>query len=215
MMGYESMGPQDVKSCAADYGSNSPCCGQSEKDPGPVPVKDQCTPDAPTCTDYVFKKRMGHCTGGAPASELTGWNSDTELVYSSVASNWAEPRCAVDSVNGSTIAMQQPCMWNLYHRAWQPLKGSPPPFIENLRSQLKNPGEFYYDRVNAEMLYHPLEGQDMAKAEAIVAVEEKLLLHNASSQHTWEGVTFEYATWLRPMQGNGYVEQQSAACNTW
>lgn len=39
------------------------------------------------------------------------------------------------------------------------------------------------------------------------------MLHNGTARHTWEGVTFEHATWLRPMQGAGYVEQQSAACN--
>ena len=28
----------------------------------------------------------------------------------------------------------------------------------------------------------------------------------------FENVTFEYATWLRPSQGDGYVEQQSGVC---
>ena len=44
------------------------------------------------------------------------------------------------------------------------------------------------------------------------AVEETLVLHNASARHTWENVSFEFATWLRPMQGSGYVEMQSGAC---
>jgi hypothetical protein len=44
------------------------------------------------------------------------------------------------------------------------------------------------------------------------AAEGTLVLHNASARHTWENVSFEYATWLRPMQGDGYVEMQSGAC---
>jgi hypothetical protein len=217
MMGYTATGGGSGggKKCAADYSNSTPCCSQSG-DPGPVPLGDQCTSDEPVCVNYIYDKQMGHCTVGNPAPPvlLKDWNSDVEFVYSSVASNWAEPRCAVDAVNGSVIAMQQPCMWNLYNRAWQPLKGAPPPFIDNLRSSLTAPGEFYYDRARAEVLYVPLEGQDMSKAEAVVAVEEQLVVHNVSSRHTWQGVTFEHATWLRPMQGRGYVEQQSAACNT-
>ena len=33
------------------------------------------------------------------------------------------------------------------------------------------------------------------------------------SKHEWSGVAFEFATWLRPMQGGGFVEQQAGACN--
>ena len=64
-----------------------------------------------------------------------------------------------------------------------------------------------------EVYYVPLPGQDMTKATAIIAVEEQLVLHDSSAQHTWQGVVFEFATWLRPMQGDGFVEQQSAACS--
>ena len=71
----------------------------------------------------------------------------------------------------------------------------------------------YIDRAGGRVFYVPLPGQDMAKATAVVAVEEALVVHNGTARHAWHGVTFEYATWLRPMQGEGFVEQQSAACN--
>ena len=42
---------------------------------------------------------------------------------------------------------------------------------------------------------------------------EQVLVHlNGSSQHSFEGIRFEYGTWLRPMEGDGFVEGQSAAC---
>ena len=71
----------------------------------------------------------------------------------------------------------------------------------------------YIDRAGMQIFYVPLPSQDMTSATAILAVEETLLLHNGTSQHSWHGVNFEFATWLRPMQGDGYVEQQSAACS--
>jgi hypothetical protein len=33
------------------------------------------------------------------------------------------------------------------------------------------------------------------------------------SGHSWQGVAFEYGTWLRPGEGGGFVEQQTGACN--
>ena len=62
----------------------------------------------------------------------------------------------------SSFVMQQPCYWNLYHRPWQPVKGAAPPYVDNVRSQLKQPGEFYYDRAAAEVLYLPRPGEDLS-----------------------------------------------------
>merc|ERR1711969_211122 len=53
----------------------------------------------------------------------------------------------------------------------------------------------------------------MAKATAVLAVEEVLVNHVGLSKHEWSQVAFEFATWLRPMQGGGFVEQQAGACN--
>ena len=108
--------------------------------------------------------------------------------------------------------MKQPCMWNLCH-PWQPAKGTPPPLVDNVRTELKSPGQVYFDWKAGEVYYVPLPGQDMTKASAVVAVEEQLVAHSGTARHLWHGVVFEFATWLRPMQGDGFVEQQSAACN--
>jgi hypothetical protein len=132
---------------------------------------------------------------------------DIEMVYPDTGNNWAEARCAVASVDAKhkKFIMQQPCHWNLYHRPWQPAKDAAPRGVENVRSALTKPGQFYYDRARAEVLYLPRSGEDLATSTAVFAAEETLVLHNTSARHTWEGISFEYATWLRPMQGDGYV----------
>ena len=109
--------------------------------------------------------------------------------------------------------MKQPCFWNLVNRMWQPVRGEPPKFIDNIKAHLENPGQFYFDRAASSIFYVPLPGQNASHINAVVALEETLLTHDTSSRHAWEGVTFEYATWLRPGQGAGFVEQQSAACD--
>lgn len=53
----------------------------------------------------------------------------------------------------------------------------------------------------------------MSKTEVILAVEEILVKHDGASNHQWHNISFEHATWLRPMQGPGFVEQQTGACN--
>jgi hypothetical protein len=91
-------------------------------------------------------------------------SEDIEMVYPDTGNNWAEPRCAVASVDAKhrKFVMKQPCYWNLYHRPWQPAKGAAPHYVDNVRSQLKQPGQFYYDRAAAEVLYLPRAGEDLS-----------------------------------------------------
>ena len=157
------------------------------------------------------------------SSEPLSWANpgDVELVYSGVASNWAESRCTVSSVSapkggaggGSQVAVKSPCFWNLVHAPWHPIGALPPAFVENVRAHLKEPGTWYYDLAKAEVLYMPRAGETADTLDAMLAVEETLVHHNGSSGHVWQGVTFQYATWLRPMESAGFVEGQSAACS--
>jgi hypothetical protein len=116
---------------------------------------------------------------------------------------------------GTRITMQQPCFWNLVNRPFQPVGGAPPPFVENVREHLATspPGTFYHDRAGQQLLYVPRAGEDLATAEVVVAVEESLLTLAGAARQSFEGVTFAFATWLRPGQGVGFVEQQAGACN--
>ena len=112
------------------------------------------------------------------------------------------------------LNMKQPCFWNLVHRPWQPISGDPPITVENVREHLSTPGQWYLDRARGEILYFPLPGQKLADVAVVVAVEEKLVsVVEGGARQKFSGLTFSYATWLRPGQGDGFVEAQSAAFN--
>ena len=46
-------------SCAADHGSTTPCCGQS--DTGSVSTEFQCPQHMPKCSGYIFNRQWGTC----------------------------------------------------------------------------------------------------------------------------------------------------------
>lgn len=189
------------------------------------PSKDQCElPPVKTCPPCPVSSANNSIQTGYDVANQTAAQGnlsrfrnveDIEFVYPDTENNWAEARCAAQSMDPKRmrIIMQQPCHWNLYHRPWQPAKGDLPHYIDNIRSELKQPGQFYYDKSEGQLLYLPREGEDMSTATAVIAAEETLVQHNASARHVWYGVTFEYATWVRPMLGDGYVEVQSGACS--
>jgi hypothetical protein len=141
--------------------------------------------------------------------------------------------------NHSRLLMKQPCFWNLLGRDWQPFSServcsgygpkSPayptgsvvnctlPRFIENVAEHLE-PGQFYHYVSAGKLLYYPLPEEDndlqqRVGIDAILAVEEKLVQLSGATGHTFEGITFEHATWLRPGQDAGYVEAQAGACD--
>jgi acetyl esterase/lipase len=161
---------------------------------------------------------IGNAGYRSSSSEAARWTNagDVEFVYSGVASNWAESRCTVANVSAvggaAQIALKEPCQWNLVHAPWHPIGNEPPAFVENVRQHLTERGSFYYDLAKGEVLYFPRTGEDMSALDVVIPVEETLVHLNGSSKHSWENIVFEYATWLRPMEGAGFVEGQSAAC---
>ena len=51
--------------CAADYGQNTPCCGQPADPNTTVATDKRCPADAPTCVGYEYDHHWGHCAGPA------------------------------------------------------------------------------------------------------------------------------------------------------
>ena len=106
--------------------------------------------------------------------------------------------------------------WRWAQCAWNLLAGgsnrATPTWVENVRQHLARPGEWYYDRARGEIIYLPRKGEDMSQLEAVLSVEETLIQHEGAARHRWVGVVFEYATWLRPAEGLGYVEIQAGGC---
>eukprot|EP01047_Picozoa_sp_COSAG01_P070661 COSAG01_NODE_10772_length_2083_cov_2.639113_1_plen_471_part_00 len=142
---------------------------------------------------------------------------DIEFVY---PVGMSEPRCTVARAeagagggNTTRLVMKQPCLHNLVNRDWQPVGTILPVWVENVRAHLTRPGQFYHDRGRKQLLYYPLPGQDMASARAVLAVEEVLVMHSGARHQLWANLSFQHATWLRPMRSLGFVEQQAAACD--
>ena len=185
-----------------------------------TPVGNSLAPHNPLGMKY---NDFGHL-----ASPLAGYNTtsaepltwsnpgDVEfgyLPFGGISATWEEKRCPCKSVSknggGAQVAIKQPCLWNLLQSNGN---RAIPSYVENVRQHLAHPGEYYYDVLKGEVIYLPQPGEDMSQLEAFVAVEETLVHHDGSARHTWEGVAFEYATWLRPAEGEGYVELQAAGC---
>jgi hypothetical protein len=158
---------------------------------------------------------------GANGSSL---RPGAEFVFPQSTSPWTEPRCAVASVAGTAVKMMQPCWTNLFHKACgQHVKGPPDGrngYIENAGKEfVLSPGDFALDEDSKTVHYALREGEDAADLGAIMPVLEVLVEISSgggggdSSGHvSFEGFSFRHATWLRPGQEDGYVEQQCGAC---
>lgn len=60
--------------------------------------------------------------------------------------------------------------------------------VWNTREGMKKPGQWYLDRTAGKVVYWPLPGEDMAKAEAFAPVVESLIVLHGSSDHPVENV---------------------------
>jgi hypothetical protein len=156
---------------------------------------------------------VGHTTS---MTEMAGWRNvdDIEMVYKE---RWTSPRFSVDRIEvaGGTAAviMDQPG-W-----AYGLAKGSTAPtvpwYVENAYELLDQPGEWYLDRSLDRFYYIPLPGEDMTAVEAVAPVLTELVTVKGASVDlpvhdiAFEGLTFRYATWLRPGTEMGHADVQA------
>ena len=78
-------------------------------------------------------------------------------------------------------------------------------------------GEFYLDAVAGEVHYVPRPEEiksGMAAFVAVLPVVESLLEVKGAHELSFEGITFEHSTWLRPSTVAGFVETQAGDCLT-
>ena len=164
--------------------------------------------------------------------------SDLEFVYTggdaiwserSVGiGSWTEPRCPVASIVGTTITMAQPAWDNStkrimytdaqFHRTANLVGpasvGKQPAYVENAYELLGTPGQWYFDRPARKFYYVPRAGEDLAKADVEVPLLETLVEGAASADQpvrnlVFQGLRFEYATWLFPSSPEGFSEIQA------
>jgi hypothetical protein len=152
-----------------------------------------------------------------PGANGSFLQAGAEFVFPQSTSPWTEPRCAVASANSTHIVMLQPCWIDLYHKACgQGVKGTPVGrggYIENAGVKyVISPGDFALDREGKTLHYALREGEDATTLNAVVPILDVLVNVSGASDITFESLRFEHATWLRPGQADGYVEQQTGAC---
>ncbi|WP_168735618.1 Ig-like domain-containing protein [Cohnella fermenti] len=146
--------------------------------------------------------------------ELAGWGNigDMELV---LKAEWTNPRNRIASIttdNGqAVITMQQP--------GWSYVTSKDsvdyPWYIENAYELIDRPGEWYLDRTTDTFYYKPRPGENMSTADVVAPVLEKLMHIEGTTLDTpvdgirFEGLTFSYATWLRPSGDRGHADGQN------
>ena len=97
--------------------------------------------------------------------------------------------------------------------SWRPLTWSRGYYVENVFEGLDTPGTWYLDRRKGVLHYHPLPGEDMARAEVVAPAAEQLvrlegdaaagkLVHHV----TLRGLTFCHTQWPLPAEGFGWPQ---------
>ncbi len=144
----------------------------------------------------AFKARPEDVAGLKDAKNL---NDVTVVLYHS----WEVSRHRVASVDEATgtVILTGDAPWKLME--WTPTQRY---HIENLRAALDAPGEWFRD--GNTLLYNPLPGENMSKAEVIVPVTEQFVRIEGSvdkpvSNISFKGLTFGHAGYILPPQGQG------------
>ena len=170
----------------------------------------------PTATGYTYDY-----IGGSDPQIPPVWNNPT-AVEVVTATQWKMMRCSIASITGgTTVAIQTPC-WsnaNTYPIPWNFRLIS---WFENALEFLTQPGYWYLDPVSHIVYYMPQAGEIMATADVELPIMQTLVQGIGSqsspvSYISFQGLTFEYATWLdtdsttnsSPSSTNGYVCDQS------
>ncbi|KAK3943404.1 hypothetical protein QBC46DRAFT_40050 [Diplogelasinospora grovesii] len=87
-------------------------------------------------------------------------------------------------------------------------------WVQNALALMSDGGQFYLDSKNGKVYYKPLAGENMATAETYLGLLEAIVVvggtyDNPAHDITFQGITISHSTWLKPVQGYGYVDQQT------
>lgn len=127
---------------------------------------------------------------------------DEDLTYANVLvfHSWTASRHFIKSIDREQgiIRFTAPSNWPMGY--WE---RSQRWYIENVRSALDAPGEWYWDAAGNMVLYKPFPGEQPQAAQAIVpGIPELLVLEGSSGrpvEHVYvRGLAFRYAAWSWP-----------------
>ncbi|MBE2202871.1 MAG: right-handed parallel beta-helix repeat-containing protein, partial [Chthoniobacterales bacterium] len=80
-------------------------------------------------------------------------------------------------------------------------------YVENYRAALDAPGEWFLGR-DGGLLYYPLPGEDMSRAEVVAPVAKTLLKVDGAEHITFRNLSFVHQQWT--MGSSGYGDSQSS-----
>lgn len=124
--------------------------------------------------------------------------TERDQVLLTVTHAWAVGQCRIKALNDDVRAVQ------IRGRSRYPFVEFEPDqrwWVENFRAALDAPGEWFLDRAKGEVLYQPLPGEDMTKAEVIAPVVDKFIVMKGAHEVRFEGISFQYSNHLYPAEG--------------
>ena len=155
-----------------------------------------------------------------PAECIKQWNN-FDKIEMFIQQVWAESILRLDSfsVEGdtATITVQNPERDILFARPY-PRKIKKLSFhFENAYEFLDQPGEWYLDQEENTVYYKPQIGENMETASVIAPYTETLVsiketLDQPVENVTFEGIRFEYTTWMLPGK-TGLLDMQAGMYN--
>jgi hypothetical protein len=144
---------------------------------------------------------------------------DQQRIELTATMSWTHRYAPVERISESAVVMQQPSWDNNtfgYDTIQRPLweHRLPVLHLENSKSFLDRPGEWYLDTTEGMLYYLPLPGQDMAEAQVELPRLETLVevggtYDEPARNLRFEGLTFTGTSWLHPSTSDGYANQQT------
>jgi len=80
--------------------------------------------------------------------------------------------------------------------------------VENVKEELKRPGQWYFDRPTSQLTYIPREGERPENAVVIVPQLPQLIIAENLSYVTFKGITFSHDNWVVPPQGHQSLQSE-------
>lgn len=124
--------------------------------------------------------------------------AERDDVLLTVTHAWVVGQCRIRELGASDAAVR------IKGRARYPFVEFEPHqryWMENFRAALDAPGEWFLDKAKGEVLYLPLPGEDMSRAEVVAPVVEKFLTIQGAADIRFEGIRFEHSKHLYPAEG--------------
>ena len=150
----------------------------------------------------------GYTWGDSSLSSYTR-PQDLEIVS---RQQWTESRFPVASVSATTVTMATPAWTDANAKGGGVGVGAT--WAENARELVTVPGYWYDNAGTGTLYYYPRAGETMATATVAAPALETLATVTGAAgapvNHlSFLGLSFQYATWLRPSTSSGYPSLQA------